>query len=273
VADDTQRRLLRETFEQVPALYDRARPTYPPHIFEDLVALARLPDAARIIEIGCGTGQATLPLAERRYRITCVELGERLAAMARANLIRFPEVDVINADFETWQPARGEFDAVLAFTAFHWIAPDVRYAKAASLLRDHGVLSVVTTEHVLPADGDDFFLAVQEDYESVLPDDPATRAGGPKPPDAIPDLSEEVSASGLFRNIAGRRYLWDVVYTAEEYIGVLNTYSGHRALDDAARERLLGRIRRRAEARPGARVRKTYLAILNLAERLQVTGC
>jgi SAM-dependent methyltransferase len=263
-----QRPLLRATFEQVPLLYDRARPNYPAQVFDDLVALARLPEAARILEIGCGTGQATIRLAERGYRITCVELGEPLAAVARGKLVGFPAVEVINADFETWQPARGEFDAVLAFTAFHWIAPDVRYAKAASLLRDHGMLGIVATEHVLPPDGDDFFLQVQEDYEAVVPDDPATKAGPPKPPDTIPDLSEEISASGHFRNIAVRRYLWDVVYTAEEYIGVLNTYSGHRALDDDTRERLLARIHRRVQTRRGGQVRKTYLAMLNVAERL-----
>ncbi len=259
---------LRTTFDQVPLLYDRARPNYPSQLFDDLVALARLPEAARLIEIGCGTGQATVPLAERGYSITCVELGEQLAAVARAKLQRFPAVEVINADFETWRPALGGFDAVLAFTAIHWIAPDVRYTKTASLLRDGGMLGVVATEHVLTPGGDDFFLEVQEDYEAVVPDDPATQAGGPKPPDTILDLSREIAASGRFRNVADRRYLWDVVYTAQEYIDVLNTYSGHRALDDDTRERLLTRIRNRIEARSGGQVRKTYLAMLNVAEQL-----
>lgn len=268
VSQDAQRRLLRATFEQRAALYDRARPSYPPQIFDDLAELACVPAGSRVLEIGCGTGQATLPLAERGYRITCVELGEQLAAVARRKLARFPQVEVINADFETWQQAHGKFDAIVAFTAFHWIAPDVRYAKAASLLRDHGVLAIITAEHVLQPDGDDFFVEVQEDYEAVVPDDPATKAGGPKPPDAIPDLSGDISASGRFRNIAVRRYLWDVAYTAEEYIGLLNTYSSPRPLSDDTRERLLDRIRRRVEARSGGQVRKTYLAMLNLAERL-----
>jgi hypothetical protein len=144
----------------------------------------------------------------------------------------------------------------------------VRYAKVASLLRDHGVLGVVATEHVLPPDGDDFFLAVQEDYEAILPDDPDTKAGPPKPPDTIPDLGEEICASGLFRTIAAQRYLWSVVYTAEEYIAVLNTYSDHRALDDDTRKRLHARILRRVQTRSGCKVRKTYLAMLNVAERL-----
>ena len=146
---DPPRELLRTTFEQVPELYDRARPNYPRQIFDDLAALAQLPAQARLVEIGCGTGQATLPLAERGYAITCVELGERLAATAQRRLAAFPSVSVVNANFETWQPERPGFDAVVAFSAFHWLAPDLRYTKTADLLREHGKLGFVSTAHVL----------------------------------------------------------------------------------------------------------------------------
>jgi SAM-dependent methyltransferase len=258
---------LRATFEEVAELYDRARPTYPERVFEDLVALAALPEAARILEIGCGTGQATIPLAERGYRMTCVELGEQLAGVARRKLSRFSGVEVVNADFETWQPAGADFDAVVAFTAFHWIERDVRYEKSAALLRDGGMLAVVAAQHVLPPDGDPFFVDVQEDYEAVVPDEPATKAGAPSHPDAIAGLSGELSAGGLFRAVASRRYVWDVIYTADEYLAVLNTYSGHRALEEPTRDRLLARIQRRIEARPEGRVRKTYLATLDVGQR------
>ena len=263
------RERLRTTFEEVADLYEQTRPTYPPEAFDDLAALARLPSAARIVEVGCGTGQATLPLAERGFEITCVELGEQLASVARRKLAHLENVEVINANFETWRPTRAGFDAAVAFTSFHWIAPEARYAKTASILREQGVLAVVSTRHVLPVDGDDFFVDVQEDYEAVIPDDPKTTAGagGPPPPDAVADLADEIDASRHFRNVATRRYLWDVTYSADEYLAVLNTYSGHRALDGATRERLLSRIRRRIDARPGRRVRKTYLALLNVAER------
>jgi SAM-dependent methyltransferase len=266
----SSQRLLRATFEQVPELYDRARPNYPPAIFDELATLAQLPPAARVVEIGCGTGQATVSLARRGYQLTCVELGEQLAAVARRKLEGLPNVEVINADFESWRPARADFEAAVAFTAFHWIAPDVRYAKTAALLRDRGMLAVVSTHHVRPVDGDDFFIEVQQDYEAVVPDDPSTKAGtgGPPDPETVADLTHEIGASGCFRNVAVRRYLWDATYTADEYIGVLNTYSGHRALDDETRRRLLSRIHRRIEARPSRKVRKTYLATLNVAERL-----
>jgi SAM-dependent methyltransferase len=265
-AMDMDHRALARTFDDEAELYDRARPTYPAAVFDDLTALARLPTGARILEVGCGTGQATLQLAERGFRVTCVELGESLAAVARRNLAHFLGVEVVTADFETWQPTHGGFDAVVAFTAFHWIAQDVPYAKAASLLGDHGRLAVVASHHVLPSDGDEFFRDVQEEYEAVLPDDPTTKAGAPTGPYAIADLSDEIVESGLFRNVATRRYQWDVVYDADAYIRVLETYSRHRALDDDTRDRLLERIRRRIQQRPNAQVRKTYLTILNVAE-------
>jgi SAM-dependent methyltransferase len=279
----SDRQHLRTTFEEVPGLYDRARPGYPPQIFDDLAALAELPPEARLVEIGCGTGQATVPLAERGYAITCVELGERLAATARRKLATFPNVTVVNADFETWQPHRGGFDAVVAFSAFHWLAPDLRYTTTAGLLREHGKLGFVSTAHVLPADGDPFFLEVQADYDAVMPHDPRTTAGAEGAfysppwrlphPDAIGDHSDEVvtdeiATSRRFHRVAARRYLWDVIYTADDYIAVLSTYSHHRALDDEARERVVERIHRRIEGRPERSVRTTYLAMLYVAERV-----
>ena len=259
---------LRTTFEQAAELYDRARPGYPDAVFDDFATLARLADGARICEIGCGTGQATRSLAERGYRITCVELGTQLAGVAQRKLARFPGVEVVNADFETWQPADGAYDAVVAFTSFHWLDPTVRYTKTAAILRDGGLLGVVATHHVLPAGGDEFFAVVQEDYDAVVPDDPKTAEGAPPRPEAIADLSDEIAESRYFRNVASRRYLWDVTYRADDYIALLGTYSGHRALDEDRRERLFERIRRRIESRPGGEVRKTYLALLNVARRV-----
>jgi SAM-dependent methyltransferase len=248
------RRRLRATFEEVPELYDRARPTYPDALFDELVELLPGP---RLLEIGCGTGKATAALAGRGLDVTCVELGERLAAVARRNV---PSARVIRADFESWEPGE-DFDAVAAFTAFHWLDPETRFERAASVLRPGGALAVVETHHVLPPDGDPFFAAVQEDYDAV---DPRPDNRPPPPSEEIADLTAAFDASGHFEPAEARRYQWDVDYTAEEYLAVLDTYSGHRALPEARRNRLYDRI----QARIGNRtVRKTYLATLTVASK------
>jgi SAM-dependent methyltransferase len=259
-----EREQLRTMFEQVPELYQRARPSYPAELFDDLADLAGLSEGSRVLEIGCGTGQATLSLARRGYSVLCVELGAGLAAAARRNLEPFPNVEVVHANFESREPERADFDAIVAFTAFHWVDPELRYEKAARLLREGGSLVVAGSLHVQRPGGDSFWTDVQEDYDAVVPS-PENRP--PPLPDEIDDLREEIEGSGRFEYVAARRYVWDQPYSVDEYISLLNTYSGHRALDDERRTQLYDRIRRRIEARPDRRVVKTYITMLNVARR------
>ncbi len=59
---------LKTTFNQDAENYDRARPTYPEALFDDLVSMTGLGTGAMVLELGCGTGQATVALAMRGYR-------------------------------------------------------------------------------------------------------------------------------------------------------------------------------------------------------------
>jgi SAM-dependent methyltransferase len=264
---EAERHQLRATFDDVPELYDRSRPLYPAQRFDDVRDLSGIPARGGILEIGPGTGQATLPLAQAGYEIVGLELGEQLAAFARAKLSDFENVEIINAPFESWNVGDGDkFDAVVAFTAFHWLDPAVRFKKAAELLNPMGALVVATTQHVSPAGSDEFWSQVQEDYDAVDP----SEANRPAPaPEEVRDLSREIQESGYFKNIATRRYLWDVTYSADEYIAVLDTYSGHRTLEASKRDDLYRRIRKRIEARPDAAVTKTYIAVMNIARKVR----
>jgi SAM-dependent methyltransferase len=164
---DRERR--RSTFDEAAELYDRARPGYPAALFDDLVELAGIGPGSRVLEIGPGTGQATVPLAERGCRIVAVELGPQLAAVARRNLARFPVVEVVTAAFEDWPLPPEPFDLVLSATAFHWIDPAVRVRKAADALRPGGSLATIATHHVAGGD-EQFFVQAQACYERWDPE-------------------------------------------------------------------------------------------------------
>jgi protein-L-isoaspartate O-methyltransferase len=75
-----------------------------------VVSLSGIPSDGRILEIGCGTDQATVPLARRGYRVLCVELGENLASVARRNLEAYPRAEVHVGCFEQWRGQEAAFD-------------------------------------------------------------------------------------------------------------------------------------------------------------------
>jgi SAM-dependent methyltransferase len=261
VREHRDREQLRHTFGSVAELYDRARPGYPAAIFDDLAELARLEPGSRILEIGPGTGKATAELVRRGYAVTGVELSAELAEVACRNV---PEARIEVGDFESWEPREAGFDAVTVFNAFHWIAPEIRYAKPARLLRPGGALGVVGAPHVMLPEDDPFWAEVQEDYDAVVPH-PDNRP--PPPPDQIEGWADDWRASGFFEHVEERSHLMTLTYTADEYVALLGTFSENLALPEEQREELFRRIHARIAAQPGGTVTKRQLAVLTVGQR------
>ena len=265
MAPDRDREALAATFDQAADLYQRARPDYPDALLDDVVAVASLAPGSRLLEVGCATGKATLPLARRGFRITCVEPGPHLAAAARRNLAG-REVEVVEGRFEDWRPATGAgFDLVYAATAWNWVDPAVRYARAWEALAPGGHLAFWNAEHVRPDGGDPFFAEIQDVYdeigEGVPPGTQWLRPG------ELPERRDEIEAGGLFEVIHVRHFDWERVYDVEGYIELLNTFSGHIAMDDWQRDHLYGEIRRRLGRRPARTVRRHWASVLHVARR------
>jgi SAM-dependent methyltransferase len=262
---DDDRERLRQTFDQAASSYQRARPDYPGELFDDLITVTGLTPGDRLLEVGCATGKATLPLARRGFRITCIELGPDLAAAARRNLAGLG-ADIIEGRFEDWQPASAEqFDLVYAATAWNWIDPARRYPLAWRALRPGGHLAFWNALHVFPDGGDPFFREIQDVYDEIGEGLPP---GSPWPrPGELPDQAAEIEASGLFEVVHIQHFDWAQIYDADSYIELLNTFSGHIAMKDWKRERLYSEIRLRLGQRPGNAVRRHWGAVLHIARR------
>jgi hypothetical protein len=141
----------------------------------------------------------------------------------------------------------------------------VRYRKAADALEPRGYLALWGAGHVIPYDGDPFFDELQDVYHEI---------GESRPPDAtlprpqeLDDDREEIEASGLFEVVDIKQYDWETVYDAEGYIDLLNTFSGHIAMQDWQRDRLYGEIRRRLAQRPDGLLRRHWGGVLRIARR------
>jgi protein-L-isoaspartate O-methyltransferase len=264
-----ERSHLRATFDEVALLYDQARPGYPEALFDDVVSLAGIRPGGRILEIGCGTGQATAPLARRGHRILCIELGENLAAVARHNLAAYPQVEVHTGAFEEWPVEEGAFDLVVAATAFHWLDPTLAYPKTARALRSGGAIALFWNFH-LQAGTSRFFEAAYEIYRREAPQlaegARPLLPGTDEPPEAV---KGEIENTGLFGEVTARRYRWDLVYDATNYLRFLDTLSGHRNLDSAARERLFRGIAELIDTMFNGHITKSYLTTLYVAHPLE----
>jgi SAM-dependent methyltransferase len=175
-------------------------------------------------------------------------------------------VAVIEGRSEDWQTPEGErFDLVFAATAWDWIDPRLRYVKAAQALRRGGHLAFWDAAHVFPTDGDPFFAELQDIYdeigEGLLPDPTWPRPG------ELPDRTEEIEASKPFDVVDVRQFDWETTHDADSYVDLLNTFSGHLAMQEWQRQRPYGEIRRRLVARPAGLLRRHWGAALHIARR------
>lgn len=244
--------------------YDAARPGYPDALIDDIVNISILAPDDAILEVGCGTGQATAPFARRGHPMVCLDIGANLLAVARVNLREYPNARFVHAAFEAWDPVGRRFSFALSATAFHWIPPDVRYTKAASVLAEGGHLAVVASHH--PRPHTEFFERVQDVYRRVVPewDDPRE---GPTDEERAMAAAVEMAEAGLFEEIETRRYRWTVDFTAERYLRLLNTFSGHRALPDDVRRELFDGISRLIRDEFRGAILRPYLTVLCIGRK------
>lgn len=251
------------TFDEAAHLYDEVRPGYPEQLYEDILSFSTGPKA-EILEIGCGTGQATLPLARRGYRILCLDPGENLVSIAMKRCQSFPDVRFQTTTFEDWQPQNQSFDLIVSATAFHWVDPEIGYKKAAEVLRPQGYVALFWNLHPEPYTG--FFSCVQEVYHRVVPQWGVTDQR-PSTKERLEAIKTQIRRSGYFQEPILKQYTWSTRFTTEQYIRLLNTYSDHRSLEESIRKELLRQIAELIEREYSGYVSRPYLTALFLAKK------
>jgi SAM-dependent methyltransferase len=256
--------VLRAGFDADAEAYQRTRPVCPPEMFDDLMRLAGLAPGSRVLEIGCGTGQATVPLAERGLAVTAVELGASLAALARSRTADYPAVSVVTSTFEDWQPQDDRrWDAVVAFNSLHWVDRRVRYAGPAALLRPGGALVAAGASWATASDAEPFWADVQEDYLAV-----GFRGEPPPPPEQIPPWHLPPDAADYFTETASLRYPpFQLTYSGADYLAQLSTQSGPRELGPVTAADFLARVRRRLDSLGWPELTATFVGYLTIGIR------
>ena len=222
---------LRTTFEAVADLYAEVRRGYPTALFEDLVAMGALQPQAVVLEVGCGTGQATGELAQRSQRVVALDPGAGLVANARRG-VQAANVDFAVSTFEDFEAAPGSFDLIASAQAWHWVDPTIGFAKAARTLRPGGHLAIfghvplMVSEALRPA-----FRAAFDTYWPGAWGQPSPQ-NWYLPQGPIPSM---VAATGLFQPTVHRGYNWTWALDPDLFGRYLRTDSSYHGLDETPR--------------------------------------
>ena len=254
-------------YDAIAALYDRARPSYPPALLDDICAYARLGHDARLLEIGAGTGQATVPMARRGCSIDAIELGAKLAAFTRAKLAGCPKVRVIQGDFARLDLRHGHYDLVYAATSFHWLDQAAAFRKAHQLLKPAGALALFWHRPVMTERSSQLVEALQSVYQRAAPVLTRDFEMPPQPAAVSTDYKRLIPASGRFRDLEVRRHHVINEYSADAYLELLSTFSDHIKLPNSQRQRLYAEIRALIKADFDGRALRETVALLYLARR------
>jgi SAM-dependent methyltransferase len=229
----------KDSFDEVAEDYNRWRGGYPGEVIEDILSSGHVEASSRVLEIGCGTGQLSVPLADHGVELVAVEFGPNLAALAQRNLARFPRARVETSSFEEFPLPAEPFDAVVVANAFHWLDPEVRLSKSAGALKPGGYLTIAHAHHVRGGTPG-FFEETQRYYRKWgLSDDPFFQ-----PPEAsdAPVMYPELDDRLEFGPVDRHRFEIPRRHTAESYVGWLKTDSLIATLDAKAREGFLDDI-------------------------------
>ena len=229
-------------------LYDQARPSYPRAAVDAVIEFGQLAPAMRIVDVGAGTGKATVLFAERGLGVVGLEPSADMARVARANAAPYSDVEIVETEFERWEPQE-RFSALISVQAWHWVEPEVRYRKADQALARGATLAAIW---MVP---DWQRCRLRAELSAVYSRHaPELVPNFPMHPDSEParltgDWPAEIADSAGFGEPVVQIYRWPQDYRGSEYAALLQTHQDHILLDPDRRSELLDRDHRRHRRR------------------------
>lgn len=218
------------SFGGVAEAYDRARPSYPDALIDDLMALG----PRDVLDVGTGTGKAARLLAARGCTVLGVEPDARMAAVARAHGISVEE-----APFETWDDAGRTFGLLTSGQAWHWVDPEAGVAKAARVIRAGGHLAAFWN---LGKHDPEVAAALRAVYQRLVPEIAAETTALGCQPGEHRWRADPLRQSPAVAAVETRSYSWDTVYTRAAWLDYLATHSDHVRLEQERRDPLFAAV-------------------------------
>ncbi len=252
-------------YGKVVDAYDRTRPRYPSVLIDAVAKIARLEPGKEVLEIGSGPGIATVELVKIGLKVVAVEPNLTACEVARRKCADYGEVEFCNATFEDWQLDDNKFDAAIATTSFHWVAPEIRSKKTASALKEDGYL--VLLWNTPPQPKNEVLAKLVPVYRVYTPE-LAQQEDIVRHQQNISKFGREIIDSGYYHNLVTQAIVSQVDYTIDEYLTLLTTLSPYIRLDSSLRDTLLQQLKSVLQQNYGDRLELSYLSMFQIAQKV-----
>ena len=223
------------SFDAWASEYDRYRPTYPSELFTFIAVELELPQTPRVVDLGAGTGRASIAMASLGWRVTAVEPGGPMLDVQRARAEdEGVPIEAIQATAEATGLPAASFDLATAAQAFHWFDKGAALAEIARIVRPGGGIALfwnVRDEERSPFVAD--YHHVLERYGGVA-EGKYLQAGRSSGRSATRDA---IAAADEFEAPQLHELHHELPATANGFIGMAFTASYIQALDPAGQER------------------------------------
>src|SRR5277367_6366431 len=233
----------RRSFDQMAQLYARARGAPPPALFDAVAVFVAPP--ADALEIGCGPGNASLPLLERGFRIHAVELGK----------------------FEDTSLQAASVDLVVCSSAFHWLDRERALGQVVKVLKPGGALALIWGSPRRTAEDNRVDEAIQAAYRAHAPEisrQTVDRMGG-----KVDEIGQAVRDTPELCDFEERLFPQTHLFDRQRYLDTLATFSDHATMPAEQRARLFEAIGEIIDGQFDGRVERHSTARLQLARRRQ----
>ena len=247
----------RNWYSPVARIYYEARPNYPQELIDFAIASTHLDFKSKILEIGCGPGNATIPFARSNASITCIEHNREFCIQARQNCRQFPQVKICHCSFEEWQRS-DKYDAVLSANAFYQL-PQKSYGKAAAALKDSGF--IILLWNLTPELRYEVYRSLKATFQTYVPS--LVRYEGKKIQTAILNtFAQNTCDSGYFQDFISRQIPCQVTYSIEQYLNLLSTL---RRIDPQVQNMFFAELREQLQSYDT--VELSFLSAVHLAQK------
>ena len=254
-------------FDKVARVYDSIRPGYPEELYRKILDYADLSEDANLLEIGCGTGQATIFFAKAGFNILSLDPGINLLTIAKQKLLPYPAVTFSNTKFEDAELPIDSFGLVFSATAFHWIEPSIAYKKAADVLEPGGTLALFWNLMPEPDIATKQKLSVILDNRRAALSESAFGHGDRSR--TINEGLQELTQTGLFADIEHYLFDWQLKMTPLEFTDLLSTFSNFQSLPKVTADTLYADIEGFIREDLEGEILLNYSSILNLARKIK----